>query len=297
MLLKKKFILCVVTVLLLIVSVGCDKSDASDIKSALASSVISSKVSDIKNQDTDDKQQPDNIGPDIPDNSPNEEPPDNSVPDDKKPIKDTENPVKQPDQKNENDMNNQNSNDKKNEDNEFIPPVIQPIDYSKVERRDARLIVNGKDITGDHYVKIIYGISQSTAEILLLAVMEELGADIEPINNNLVKITTHQIRMGIRGEIKVLNEKTVYVLDTSTGVVDYGNPREDFVYDENYLNNRENLGNLFDIAVGGPIYRFRQMVNGEFITDLTAASCIIRIADYFKLDYENNTISIGCYEE
>ena len=72
MLLKKKFILCVVTVLLLIFSVGCDKSDASDIKSALASSVISSKVSDIKNQETDDKQQTDNnIKPDIPDNSQN----------------------------------------------------------------------------------------------------------------------------------------------------------------------------------------------------------------------------------
>ena len=58
---------------------------------------------------------------------------------------------------------------------------------SSESRFPAKLIVNGKDITEGNYVYI--DVEKEQAEVPLLAIVKELGAEVEWIDENIVEIS------------------------------------------------------------------------------------------------------------
>ena len=164
-----------------------------------------------------------------------------------------------------------------------------------MELVDATLIVNGKDITAGHYVKI--NKTYRYAEVPFLAVLEALGAKIEQIDEINVKITIYNDKENLSDA----NIKDIYILDTQNVFLAHGKYTENedgsFTFDNNYMYEKDYAQkqpiNFFYILCGQCPPFFHAVINGEFISDTLSAKYVIRTLSHdFFIDYNNNTVSV-----
>lgn len=117
---------------------------------------------------------------------------------------------------------------------------------------NCTLLVNGKDITSGNYVKINY--QHQNTELPLLAILEELGADIQWKDANTVMIKY---------------KETTFDIDTANE--DFGLP-----------------------IPPGTTKAIRQIVNNEILIDGTSVQGLLNIMGAkIEIDYNSSVVSIS----
>jgi len=110
----------------------------------------------------------------------------------------------------------------------YDTPIKYTLSDSQIAtQRNCKLIINGKDITNNNYVKI--RIDDKVAELPLLAIMKELGAEVKWENEKSVSMIFHEktlnfdvskwdldilVPPGAIGVRKIINNELVYDYDS-----------------------------------------------------------------------------------
>jgi len=129
--------------------------------------------------------------------------------------------------------------------------------YEKFKVKDGKLIVNGKDITSDNYIKIHY----RYAEFPLVETIKALGAKVEWQSKTTALVTYN-------------NKK--YIIDT----IEYS------------FAEIGSIDNIIETPPGG--YSFYQVIGDDFILDSDLMKYVVNyMGANINIDYENLTITIN----